>query len=326
MKHRRLSLKTSAILLAVAFLGVIATLFGIFGNQAAAVSGSSISIDVATLSGSFQHPLDSAIDSTAINIYFTATGPNGPGVFRVSAAGGMATEVSAGRSFVAPNGIAVSSDDYHVYVADPQAWQGGEILALAIGGGLPTVLHGTEGTAPRGLDVTIENGQEMIYFTGRDPNDDQFGVFKISANGAQHPAVVFKGAPFVAPDGVTVSRSGIVYVTDRETDGPSSGSVFKITGTKIKRILDDVRLGNPAGLALTLDESTLLLSAIQENSNRDEVIVVDLASLQTSFITDVVGRNHNDSGGLHRARYSDVYSWADSGVHKTGNVYTVALK
>ena len=328
MKQRTQFLKhRSTALLAGLLLCVIAVASGTVSGigQSAITSSSGISIDVATLSGNFQHPLDSAIDSAAINIYFTATGPNGPGVFHVPAAGGTATEVSAGHSFVAPNGIAVSSDDRHVYVADPQAWEGGAIFVVAINGGSPRVLHGTDGTVPLGLDVVIENGQEMIYFTGRDPDDGQVGVFKISATGAPHPTLVAKGAPFVAPDGVTVSRSGAVYVTDREANSPCSGSVFKITGKKIRKIVDDVRLGNPAGLALTLDESTLLLSAIQENSNRDQVLVVDLATLQTSSITQVVGRNHNDAGGLHRARYSDVYSWCGTSASKTGTVYKVAL-
>jgi len=186
-----------------------ATISGAYPTFGASSSG--ISIEVATLSGSFQHPLDAAIDSAAINIYFTATGPNGPGVFHVPAAGGMATEVSSGHSFVAPNGIAVSIDDQHVYVADPQAWEGGKIFMVATNGGAPVVVHGTEGTAPLGLDIAIENGQEVIYFTGRDPDDGQVGVFKISDPGATHPTVVVKGAPFVAPDGVTVSRSGAVY-------------------------------------------------------------------------------------------------------------------
>ncbi len=293
MKHRTLarSNKLSATLLFAALLiglaaAASATISG--SDKTSASSSSGIAIEVATLSGSFQHPLDAAIDSAAINIYFTATGPNGPGVFHVPAAGGLATEVSAGHSFITPNGIAVGSDDQHVFVADPQAWEGGEILLVAIGGGLPAMVHGTERTAPRGLDVVIEDGHEMIYFTGQDPDDGQVGVFKISATGAAHPTLVAKGALFIAPDGVTVSRSGAVYVTDREANGPCSGSVFKITGKKIKKIVDEVRLGNPAGLALTLDESTLLVSAIQENSNRDQVLVVARAkpALFTRLLCD----------------------------------------
>ena len=40
-------------------------------------------------------------------------------------------------------------------------------------GGAPAALRGSEGTAPRGLDVVREGGQEVVYFTGKDPGDGQ---------------------------------------------------------------------------------------------------------------------------------------------------------
>src|ERR1700688_2048105 len=57
---------------------------------------------VVTQSGNFHDPLDSTPTMDATTIYFTATGPHGPGVFRVPAAGGAVTEVFAGKPFVTP--------------------------------------------------------------------------------------------------------------------------------------------------------------------------------------------------------------------------------
>jgi DNA-binding beta-propeller fold protein YncE len=251
---------------------------GVGGNAQNHATGNSAlkSIDVATTGGDFQAPYDSAIDAYAQNIYFTATGPNGPGVFHVPAAGGTATEISTGHPFVAPTGIAIGSGNQHAYVADPEAWKGGRIFVLAVGGGMPEPLHGTEGTAPRGLDVVQENGHDIVYFTGKDPDDNQVAVFKIPASGASRPTIVAKGEPLIAPDGVTVAESGAVYVTDRAASGACSGSVFKITRNKIRKLVDDVILGNPAGLALTLDESELLVSAFQSDGDHDQLLVVDL--------------------------------------------------
>src|SRR5204863_316717 len=82
------------------------------------------------------------------------------------------------------------------------------------------------------------------------------------------PAVVAKGAPLVAPDGVAVAGSGEVYVTDRAA-GSCSGGVFEIARNKIRRLVEGVRLGDPAGIGLTLDESRLLVSAYQPDGVHD---------------------------------------------------------
>src|SRR5690349_13311667 len=67
-------------------------------------------IKQATQSGDYSSPLDSTPDPEGTNIYFTATGPKGQGVFKVPAAGGAASEVFTGAPFVAPRGIYMSAD------------------------------------------------------------------------------------------------------------------------------------------------------------------------------------------------------------------------
>ena len=105
------------------------------------------SVGVASMSGNFHTPLDSTPDMNETTIYFTATGPHGPGVFRVPAASGPVTEVYTGTPFVAPKGIAFSTDGHYLYVADPSAGMGGQVFRLAHGGGLPSPVRGSAGTA-----------------------------------------------------------------------------------------------------------------------------------------------------------------------------------
>lgn len=91
-------------------------------------------------------------------------------------------------------------------------------------------------------------------------------IFKLSAQGAAAPLVAAKGTPFVAPDGVAATGSSVVYVSDRSASGSDMGKVFKIENGKISVFVDRVRTGSPAGIALTNDQSILLVSALQLNS------------------------------------------------------------
>jgi DNA-binding beta-propeller fold protein YncE len=285
-------------------------------------------MDVATQSGNFQTPLDSAPDSNATNIYFTAGSPSSPGVFRVPADGGAAVALLVGKPFVAPTGIAVSSDDQHIYVADPQSDDAsgkvGQIFVIPASGGAAVALAGSAGTAPRIIDVVNEGGQEMLYFTGNDPTDGQAGVFKLPAAGAGAPTVVAKGAPLVEPEGVTVTQAGVAYVTDRSAAGAGFGSVFKIAGGIATKIVERVRVGSPAGLALTKDDAVLLVSALQPDRESDQVLLVKLDTLETGSVTKVIAQNQQ-AGGVHRARNRNVFSWIDRSAGGSGKVYRIEV-
>lgn len=262
-------------------------------------------IDVATQSGDFQNPLDATPDVDGTTIYFTAHNSHGAGVFKVPASGGVATEVFVGNPFVSARGISISSDGKTLYVADPKADQ---IFTLAVTGGSPSQLQGSKGTAPQNLNVVSQSGQDVLYFTGIEPTSRQVAVLKLSTKGADAATVIVKGSPLVAPDGVVVTQAGIVYVSDRSTSG--TGKIFKIDGNNVTVLLDQVRLGNPAGIAFSPDESTLLVSALQANSH-DEVLLVDLSTGKTGSVTKVVGQNVSDSGGLHASRGNKgIYAWA----------------
>ncbi len=277
-------------------------------------------------SGRFQLPLDAALDPDGSTIYFTAIGPNGPGVFRVPGAGGTVAEVMAGYPFVAPIGLVISTDSQRIYVADPQAWNNGgrpgQIFVLSIRGGPSVTFRGAEGTGPRDLEVVSEGGRDMIYFTGTDPRTGEVGVFKLPATGAALPTVLAEGAPFVDPHAVTVARTGAVYVTDKAAAGGNVGSVFKIEDSRVTKLIDMVRTGHPAGVALSLDETVLLVSALQPYSDHDQLLLLRLDTLQTESFTQVIGQNRNSSGGLHRARNRDMFVWVD----RNGTIFCITAR
>ena len=72
-------------------------------------------------------------------------------------------------------------------MADPAA---GNIFALTIGSdATPTPIKGTQQTSARGMDIVTENGQAVIYFSGKDAQG-QPAVFKVPAAGADTPEII----------------------------------------------------------------------------------------------------------------------------------------
>jgi sugar lactone lactonase YvrE len=292
----------------------------VLGNQTVSA------ITMATRSGAFERPLDSTPDLSGTTIYFTASGPHGPGVFRVPTAGGAATEVYTGSPFVRPRGIAMSPDGQKIFVTDPAAGQaaqtGGEIFVLPLGVSKPSVLPGSAGTAPEDLDVVSRGGRQVVYFSGKDPATGQPAVMALPVTGGTAPQAIAEGGPLVMPDGVAVTHHGVVYVADRAAAGSGLGEIFKITNRRVVPILNEVRTGNPAGIALTRDDGVLLVSALQRHAQRDQVVLVDLATLLTGSVTKVVSQNHA-AGGVHAQPEGlvapiqpivkpQLFSWADT--------------
>ena len=279
------------------------------------------SADVVTKSGAFKNPLDSVPNPSEDTIYFTATGNNGKGVFRVPAAGGAAEEVATGAPFVAPRGIAISTDGKQVFVTDAQS---GQIFVVPAMGGKPSPLRGTQGTAPRGMDVVSMGGADVVYFTGSDPADGKPAVMKIAATGDTAPTVVAKGAPLVAPDAVVITKAGVLYVSDQSAGSANSGAVLKVMGGTVTKIADALKLGEPGGVALTPDDGVLLVSSIDKAKGTDQVLLIELSSLQTGVVTAVVSENHA-AGGVHRASGKGLFSWADYSGGGDGRVYGIRL-
>lgn len=304
----------------VALLGALA--LGIVGcsssgsSKAVRLGDDTIgSIKVVATTGPDSGPVDAAPSPDGSVFYFTTSGTSTASVVSVAGSGGATSTLVSGAPLVKPVSVAVATDGSHVFVADSGA---GKIFSVPSGGGAPTVVAGTEGRSPRGLDVTVDGGADVIYFTGSDPADGAPGLFSVPAAGGT-VTIVAKGSPLVSPDAVVVAGPGVAYVTDRGA-AASQAAVLKVSRASAVKVAD-VRLGDPGGVSLTRDGKTLLVSAQNVTTGADQLVLIDVATGKSGTASKVIGANHNSSGGVHRAYRTTVFAWAD--VSRSGRVYRV---
>lgn len=248
--------------------------------------------------------LDATPDPDGQMVYFTASGGEAAGVFKVAADGGEVTAVATGTPFVAPLGIAISTDGQTLYVADSSSG----LYALSVAGGAPTLIAGTEGTMPQVPEVVNQNSQDQLYFSGTSGNEA--AVFKMPTDGGAAPTVILQGAPLVNPSGVAITKEGVVYVVDMAAAGNGLGSVFRIQNGAAEAIATNVHTDEAvAGATLTLDESALLVSHLHPQNNSAQVLIINLSTLEMAIFDKVIGANHS-AGGVHRAHNTGQLAWA----------------
>lgn len=301
-------------------------------------------IEPAAQGGVFNTPLDATPDPDGKQVYFTAKSAQGAGVFRVPITGGNAVSITVGTPFSVPTGLAMSMNGQMIYVADPsvpmasklvasggnqvkQAVTKGALFRVPATGGTPQVIAGSERTSPRGLEVTTENGGDMIYFLGNNPSNGEPAVMKIPASGGTL-TILHQGAPFVNPGGVSLFRSNVAWViTDDAASGNGLGSVFRLDANgQITTLADHVLMGKPAGIALTYDESAALVSTLDPDTGTSQVLVINMKTGEQGIMNKVINVNHA-SGGLHRARNSTVMAWCGvtAGTGGQGIVYRISF-
>lgn len=247
-----------------------------------------------------------------------------PAIYKAAATGGAVQKLFEGAPLAAPFGISISDDGQTLFIADSSAEtgeneDGGKVFTMNVGGGSPSPLAGTEGIHPSGIEVM----KDKVYITGR--KDGQPGLFKTGLGGGAVTPVLL-GAPFSDPSGVTVSRSGEVFVVDSGNirSEVAKSSVIKVgLDGKAEVIIEGLSVGHPAGIALVNDESAVLVSALDEEKATDVVFRVNLGSREVKPFTDKIGGFY-ESAGLHRARNADVFAWADSHANGTGTVYLLS--
>jgi sugar lactone lactonase YvrE len=280
-----------------------------------------------------QSPVDATPSPDGKDIYFIANGKvadednigsvQTPGIYKVSAVGGAVTKLAQGAPLVAPFGITISDDGQTLFIADSGAdtsedRSDGKVFTMGVSGGTPSALAGTDGLAPGGVEVAGDS----LYITGR--RDGKAGLFKTGlGGGAIVPVAV--GDAFSDPGGVAVTKNGDAYVVDTGsvTHGQSLASVVKVGADgHTEVVVDGLSVGHPAGIALTRDDALLYVSGFDQGKGTDVVYAVDTVSKLVGLFTDSIGE-FSDSAGLHRARNSDVFAWADGHANATGTVYVL---
>jgi hypothetical protein len=294
--------------------------------------------------GGFTDPFDATPDSMGTTVFFTAIDMSGnPGVFKqgICPAGAVAA-VYTGGAFELPHGIAISSDDKTLFVADTSAAEdlttsnkdNGILFSLsAMGGMAPSAL--VSSVSPRGVHVHQENGADVVYFTGIDKANGLPGVFKVPAAGGT-VTVVAEGTPtsspagpFNDPGGVTVASNGDVYVIDTAGSGTRLGNIILVPhGTNTgAEFVPNIQVGYPAGIALHMDDSTILASGLDPAARSDALVEVTVASKAVTNVTMSIS-GFAEAAGLHRALKADVFAWADTkaspmGLTGTGTVFVI---
>lgn len=293
-------------------------------------------LNIAANDAATRSPVDATPSPDGDRIYYLATaskdGSDADGVFSVSGDGEDAIETLAvGGALTAPAAISVSLDGERLFVADRQrsndAGDEGAVMSLASSGGdEPVVVAGTEGYAPRGLVVAQVDDTEYLYFTGIDPESRLAGVFRAAVESGDVEALAI-GEPFSEPAGIAVTQDGTVYVVDASASSDERGeaAVMRLSDEDgVETVIDGVSAGASAGIAVSLDASTVLVSGLDPETKHDRVYVLDTRSQKLAQIVEPFD-SFSHAAGLHRAHNANVFAWADGEANDSGTVYRVRL-
>ena len=229
-------------------------------------------VDAISTTADVSAPYDAAPSADGHTIYFTASGAQGAAVYKAAASGGRAAVLFAGAPFVFPSALAITGDDRTLFVSDPAAEQDtgplGGIYAVALPGGTPALVAGSSGFLAAGLAVA----GAKLYVAGTSP-DGVAGLYAADVSGGSLAAIA-TGPAFADPSGIAV-RSDEIYVAD---GGNGSARIVRVAGGKATVVLRDLAVGYPAGVALSPDQSSLYVSALDPQAGGDTVLRFDLAS------------------------------------------------
>jgi sugar lactone lactonase YvrE len=285
-------------------------------------------MNVAANDPAVRGPLDATPSPDGKSVYFTALaltadGEPTPSVFSVPADGGSIETLATGGAISAPVGISVSLDGQRLFLADVatgDVGNAGAVMTLATAGGDASAVSGTEGYGPRALAIAREAGKEWLYFTGRDPASGAAGVYRTAPDGGLIETLA-QDDSFVDPGGVAVNDDGDAYVVDgRGSQG--TASLVRVHAGKASSVVDGLGVGFPAGLTLTRDGKTALVSGLDPQTRRDVVYFVELSTGKLSLLSKPL-HAFAEPAGLHRAHDADVFAWADSEANDSGTVYVL---
>lgn len=226
--------------------------------------------------------------------------------------GGVST-LYDGAEFLAPADLDRRGDE--LIVADRAAAGGqGALLAISLSS------HEVEEVLARGYrpaSVTVD-AEGDIYLSGTDPRTREPGVFRVSGEDGEIETI-YSGQPLIDPSGIALMADGRVLVADSSLEGSSRGGVFVLNEGKADLFATGFAAGFPAGIALTTDESTLVVSGVGQDGH-DRLFVFDLVTGARSVVEAEFTSAQSSSGGLHRKLDSNTFIWS-SGTFNGGTVY-----
>jgi sugar lactone lactonase YvrE len=279
-------------------------------------------------------PFDATPTPDADGVFYTALipptaedGASTGALFKLGTGAGS-TPTMVAEGFNAPVGLAVSTDGQSVFVADVSGTdetgrtEGGLVYRVGASGGTPAELTGTIGYHPRALEVRNESGTDQLYFSGNDPADGVAGVFRTTADGMTISPVL-KGAPLADPSGIALAANGDVFVADT-VGAEGEAGIYKISGGQATLLVGGLRVGYPAGVAISADGSHLLVSGHVADGAQAAVYRVEIASAASTTITMGIEGN-TVSAGVHRAHNKDTFAWANADP-AGGTVYLIGTE
>ncbi len=283
---------------------------------------------------SFARPLDVVLTGNGTTAFFIAYDPmsGAPEVFR-STGGTVTTVVAQGAPLDAPLGLAISADDSSIYIADgtasgasPSVPGFGAILRVAGTGGTVSLVNLQPGIhTPRAVAIYGAAGSENLLFIASDAMGA--GVFRVAVTGGTATRLETAGT-LLDPVALTAASDGSAYVL--AALGRASGSVLYIpaaggtpvplpTGTP----LNSLRMRTPAGIALSQDGQSLLMTAWDPANGPG--LLTWMSVHGTGATSPALFMPTGLSGlvspcGLHRARNTENFAVADELSAGTGAI------
>jgi len=210
----------------------------------------------------------------------------------------------------------VTDDAGIVYVADT-----GADAVFAVPPELTnTIVAGTEGLGARALH--LGDALDSLYIAG-DDGTGRGAVFEIPREGGTATMIASGFPGFV--DGIVLADDGTLYVTGEAVAGAGAenGALFEVIDGEPTALAEGIHLGTPAGVALTPDGATVLVSSLS-GQGTSQVLLVAREDGSTSSFDDVIGMNVG-SGGLHSAANEpEILSWSGiAGGSGGGRVYSL---
>lgn len=266
-------------------------------------------------SGTFEAPTDAVVSPDGTDFYFAAfdASTHDPAIFTVPADGSSApTVLHAGAPFAYPSGLVLSADGTTIYVADPAADPEddgieGAIFSIPAAGGAPATVSISGLVEPNALALNAAGDQ--LFASGRTSAGAPAIFRAIRSGGAA--VTIASGAPLVAPTGLFVDPSGLVWVLDHLAEGDAGpGVLFTVSSAGVvTEIASGLSLGTPGGVSTTAGGGTVIVGT------RDEEGLATLTSIDVATgaaSTVALPTTFFDPAGLRTARAAGVFALVDS--------------